>query len=209
MFLFFDTESNKMLDFKLAADHPDQARIVSIAAVLTDDALTPVGGFHCLIQPDGWAIDEEAGKVHGLTLERCARDGIQIAHAMTMFDALADRAQTLVAFNIRWDNKFIRGERRRLGREDRFGVLREFDPCRAATGPCNLPPTPAMMRAGRNYNKTPNLSEACQILLGRPHDEAHNAMADCLATIDVTRCLRDQFGVDIRGEFPQSRAACA
>lgn len=151
MFLFFDTESNKMLDFKLAADHPDQARIVSIAAVLTDDALTPVGGFHCL----------------------------------------------------------IRGERRRLGREDRFGVLREFDPCRAATGPCNLPPTPAMMRAGRNYNKTPNLSEACQILLGRPHDKAHDAMADCLATIDVTRCLRDQFGVDIRGEFPQSRAACA
>lgn len=205
MFLVFDTESNDMLNFKLDADHPQQARIVQLAAVLVDEGLNLMDEVSMIIRPDGWKIAPGAQKAHGISLQRCFDEGRPIAEAIEAFDALAESCETLVAFNIRWDNKFIRGERRRLGRPDRFGEKREFDVMKASSPICKIPATPAMVRAGRaKQHKTPNLSQAHEILCGATFDGAHDAMADVLATLNVMRVLRDKHGVDITGEIPAS-----
>lgn len=208
MFLVFDTESNDMLNFKLDADHPDQARIVQIAAMLVDADLHPIPerSMSMIIKPDGWKIAPGAQKAHGISLERCHDEGVLIAEAIEAFDSLVEECETLVAFNIRWDNKFIRGERRRLKRPDKFGLKREFDAMRASTDICQIPATVAMKRAGRGKSfKTPNLTQAHTILCGAAFEGAHDAMADVLATVAVMRVLRER-GVDVTGEFPKSYA---
>lgn len=203
MFLIYDTETTSLLDFKLAADHPQQARIMQLGFILTDENLNPVAEGCRLIKPSNWPkIAQEAIDTHGLTFEMCMDKGIPIEAVITEFDALADEMEradgTSVAFNQQFDSKFIRGERRRLGREDRFGRAREFDPMKASTSICNLPPTEKMLRANRRGPKTPKLEEAFRILCGEEMAGAHDALADCKATLRIMAALKDR-GVDVRG----------
>lgn len=207
-FLFFDVETNDMPNWRMPADHPSQARIVQVGAVLTDVNFTELAVLDCLVKPDGWRMAPGAQGAHGISIERCRAEGLPIADVVDAFDGMADTLQdadgTLCAFNIRFDNKLVRGERRRIGRADRFGVVREFDAMRGATPVCKMPPTPAMMRSGRFGPKTPKLGEAHEILLGSKMVGAHDALSDVRATIGIVRCLRDQHGIDILGERPLS-----
>lgn len=50
---------------------------------------------------------------------------------------------------------------------------------------CKIPPTPKMVSAGFNKFKTPNLGEAFRHFMGRDFDNAHSALADVRACIDV------------------------
>jgi DNA polymerase III epsilon subunit-like protein len=198
MFLIYDTETTSLLNFKLAADHPDQARIMQLGAILTDENLMPVASFCRLIKPWNWPkIAQEAIDTHGLTFERCMDEGVELKEVIEEFDTYADQMQaadgTSVAFNQQFDSKFIRGERRRLGREDRFGIAREFDPMKASTEICRLP-----HKSGRGGYKFPKLAEAYRILCGAEMAGAHDALADCHATRQIMVALRDR-GVDIRG----------
>lgn len=207
-FLFFDVETNDMPNWRMPADHPSQARIVQVGAVLTDADLNEVEVLDLLVQPRGWRMAPGAQNAHGISLERCAAEGVWIEDVIRQFDRMADALQgadgTLCAFNIRFDNKLIRGERRRLGRPDRFGAVREFDAMRAATPICDMPPTENMRRAGRYGPKTPKLGEAHRILCGSDMAGAHDALSDVRATIAVTRCLRERHGIDVLGERPVS-----
>lgn len=207
MFVVYDTESSDMLNFKLDADHPDQARIVQIAVALVSAEFEIIETAARIIKPDGWVIAPGAEKAHGISLERCHDEGVAIAEAIEEFDAYCDRGEVLAAFNIRWDNKFVRGERRRLGREDRFGVMREFDVMHAAKPICNIPATARMKRYGKGGGvKTPNLGEAVRILCGYELEGAHDALVDVKGTVDVMRVLHKEHGVDVTGEFPKSYA---
>ncbi len=204
MFLIYDTETTSLLNFKLAADHPEQARIMQLGAILTDDKLNPMAKICRLIRPSNWPeIAKEAIATHGLTFEKCMDEGIPIESVIAEFDAFCDEMEkadgTTVAFNQQFDSKFIRGERRRLGRADRFGLAREFDPMRASVNVCRIPPTPAMVRAKRTNFKTPNLGEAYRFFTGEEMAGAHDALADCEATLRIMVALRDKHAVDIRG----------
>jgi hypothetical protein len=66
-----------------------------------------------------------------------------------------------------------------------------------------------MMKAGRYYPKTPKLEEAHKIICGFDFENAHDAMADVAATVRILRCLRDEHGVDIRGDFPKGNKSPA
>lgn len=203
MFLIYDTETTSLLNFKLAADHPEQARIMQLGVILTDADLNPITEFCWLIKPSGWPkIAQEAIDTHGLTFEKCMDEGIPIELVIREFDGLADQMEkadgTSVAFNQQFDSKFIRGERRRLGRPDRFGLAREFDPMRAAVNICKIPPTAAMLRAKRTNFKTPNLGEAYRFFTGETMEGAHDALADCHATLSIMKHMRSM-NVDVRG----------
>lgn len=203
-FLVFDVETNDMPNFSLRADHPSNARIIQIGAALLDAELNIIDTMNELIRPEGWTIAPGAFRAHGISLERCHSCGSWISDVVERFDALEDRitpSGTLVAYNVRFDAKLIRGERRRLSLPDRWAAVRSFDPMRAATPICALPPTEAMIRSGRNWNKSPKLSEAFEILTGRKMESAHDAFSDVKATIEVMRALR-QRGIDLTGTYP-------
>lgn len=199
MILIFDTETSGMPLWKEAADHPGQPRIVQLAALLCSDDLEIQDDLNVIVRPDGWTVQEGAARVHGISTERAMDEGRPIAEVMEAFEGLWDPAITVTAYNARFDLKMIRGERRRLGQPDGYGTKPVFDPMKACAPICAIPPTPAMLRAGRGYPKTPKLSEAFEFLCSTPMLDAHDAMADVKATREVLRRLRDEHGVDITG----------
>lgn len=185
MIIFFDTETTGIPRWDLPADHKSQPRIVDIGAVLCDQEGAEIERFESIVKPDGWTVAEGAAKVHGITTEIALEQGRPIAEVLDGFDALASRATLIVAFNIRFDDKLLRGERRRLGRPDGFGTVPVFCCMKGATPLCKMPPTTKMKSAGFDKFKTPKLTEAFQILLEREHKNAHRALADALATKEL------------------------
>lgn len=194
--LVFDTETTGLLNFKLPADHPDQPRIASIAAVLVPDLESDenCGTMHELIKPDGWGMPPELPEKlgNGLFQEKLEADGIPIADALDMFMSMLDEAEVLAAYGIIFDTKMLRGELRRLKRPDLFGTKAEFCVMREATKHCKLAPTAAMHATGRHFSKTAKLHEACEILLERTHDNAHSALGDVMVTMDLYRWLAER-----------------
>ncbi len=194
--LAFDTETTDLIKFKLAADHPDQARMCQIGAVLmSEDRRTAIETFEAIIKPDGWVVTEEASAINGLTTEICEAEGIPIAEAIDQFMDFYERAAVLVGFNLNYDTKSLRGELRRLGHDDRFGEKLEADCMHAARPLCGLP-------------KPPTLVEAVRILLDEDHEGAHTALADAVKTGSIYRLLveRSAIAPKHRGSFKRTEA---
>lgn len=191
LLLFVDTETTGIPQWHLPADDPSQPRVVDLAGLLCDADGKEVGRFESIVKPDGWAVPDEAAGIHGITTEIACAQGRPIAEVLDGFDALLAQASMLVAFNIRFDDKLLRGERRRLGRPDGFGTVPVFCCMKAASPLCRMPPTDKMVDAGFSKFKTPKLGEAVQILLGREHVGAHRAMADVVATKDLFFAMRE------------------
>ena len=193
MILAFDLETTGVYDFKLPADDPAQPRVVEIAAVLCDDAGSEVDSYGSIIKPDGWTIPEYVAKIHGITTAIAMEQGRPIAEALDAFDALLARAGLLIAYNLKFDDKGLRSERRRLGRPDGFGTVPVFCCMKGATPLCKLERTVKQKKAGfdKGQYKTPKLTEAVKILLGREHVGAHGALADAAATKDIYFACRD------------------
>lgn len=183
--LFYDTETSGLPRWDLPADDPTQPRIVDLAGVLFDSEGEELASFEALIKPDGWTIDAKTSEIHGITTAMCERDGIPILEALDRFEALVTQAETIAAYNLRFDEKLLRGERRRAGRPDGFGTVPVFCCMKGATPLCKIPPTRRMRAAGFDKYKTPNLGEAVKHLLRREHVGAHRAMADARAAAEI------------------------
>jgi len=184
MILVYDTETTGLPDFKLPADDPRQPRMIQLAFALYDRPDKLVLEECHLIKPDGWKMPRElADKLgHGLTQERLEREGKPVKEVLEAFNLKRDRATLLAAYGIRFDQKILRGELRRGGFPDRYAETPEYCVMRAATPLCKMPPTDAMMAAGRCSYKTPKLTEAARIILGVEHVGAHDALADVRMT---------------------------
>lgn len=190
MILFYDTETTGIPRWDLPADHESQPRIVDLGAVLCGENGEELDRYESIVRPDGWTVHDGAAKVHGITTEIAAKDGAPIQTVLAGFDQLSRQATLMVCFNLRFDEKLLRGERRRLGQPDGFGQTPVFCCMKAATPLCKIPPTKKMKSVGFDHFKTPKLSEAVKILLGREHDGAHRAMADAIATKELYFALR-------------------
>ncbi len=191
LLLFADSETTGLPQWNLPADDPSQPRVVDLAGLLCDADGKEVGRFESIVKPEGWTVPDEAAAIHGITTEIARARGRPIAEVLDGFDALLAQASMLVAYNVVFDCKLLRGERRRLGRPDGFGTTPVFCCMRGAMPVCKMPPTGKMVKAGFSKFKTPKLGEAVQMLLGREHVGAHRAMADVVATKDLFFAMRD------------------
>lgn len=189
MFICFDTETSGLVDFKLPADHAQQPHMAELAAILFDDDGNEIESWSALIKPTGWVMEAEASKINKIT-DAMLVNGIPVTEALDRFDAMVARASMQIAFNIRYDDKIIRGARRRHGRPDGFGTVPVFCCMKGSTPICKLPPTPKMVAKGMTQNKTPNLGEAVKIILEREHIGAHRALDDVRATAQIYFKLR-------------------
>ena len=94
-----------------------------------------------------------------------------------------------MAHNIPFDLKLVDYE---FGRIDRVNVLADmpqFCTMTASVDIVRMPPTPAMLRAGRRNFKSPKLIEAHQHFFGEGFDGAHDALADVRACARIHRKL--------------------
>lgn len=180
--LVLDTETTGLPDFALPADHATQPRIIQIAAVLLDevrageDRVSPVKRLmNRYIKPDGWKIDEtsRAFETNKISNAMAEEKGVPIADALDEFMEMWAECAVFAAYGMLFDSKLLRGELRRLGRPDCFGLRPEVCLMNVATPICKIP-------RGAGW-KFPKLREAVEMLLpNKPQAMAHEAGSDAL-----------------------------
>lgn len=189
--LFIDTETSGFPDFKLPADDPSQHRVISVAALVTNDAGKVINGFASLLKPDNWPeIDKGAFDTHGLTAEHCDQYGLPAATVFGVVEAMMAKADRRVGHNIAFDLKVLRGELRRLGLDDHYDKERDYCTMHQSKALCKLPPTGKMINAGIKAYKSPSLAETYQHFFDRPIVNAHTALAD------VNACKKIYFAIN-------------
>lgn len=183
--LTFDTETTGLPDFKAPADGPTQPRLCSLSMLLHDEAGEPISSYTALVKPDSsWPegeVPEGALKVHGLSRARLEAEGVPILDILKRYNWGITQADLMVAFGFRFDSKIMRGELRRAGTADRYGEVPSFCLMAPCSRLCKIAPTEKMSASGRNWSKTPKLTEAVEILLGERHEGAHTSLADAAA----------------------------
>lgn len=185
MYLVADTESTGFFKENHPPGSPVQPHIVQLGAELCDADGRVVAAINLLVKPQNWGIPREAEEVHGISTAMCEQYGLPIKTVVGMFGTLVRRAKLVVCHRRVFDHGLIWTE---IIRAEDTNTLAAY---LALPGFCtmesniklmNLPPTPAMVAAGRRHAKTPNLQEAHEFYLGAKFDDAHDAFADVQAT---------------------------
>lgn len=195
MILFFDTETTGLPDYRMPHDHECQPHLVQLACLLTDDDGVERSAVNLVVNP-GAPIPAAASAVHGITdliVDRC---GVFETTAIAMWHRLAERADMLVAHNIKFDMWLIETAwsrmhigARRSGRPFAavHGIRPRFCTMETAAPIVNLPPTERMIAAGFDKPKAPKLGECIRHFFGESLDGAHDAL------VDVRACARLYF----------------
>ena len=198
MYLFIDTETSGLPDFRAPPDAPHQPHIVSLAAWLgepddTSDSLSHVASLNCVIRPDGWHIEPAAQAVHKITEEYAHSFGEPLEDVLSRLTSLVTDAfeassdSLLIAHNLSFDHRMLLRDYAYCGRDPVvLNTLRPFCTMKALTPRMRLPPSSP--RAPRGSFKWPKLDEAYQYLFTRPvpgREDRHDAMADVLGCKDV------------------------
>jgi DNA polymerase-3 subunit epsilon len=188
MYLFFDTETSGMIQRELPANHEEQPRLVQLAAILTDDVLVQYGQLSVMIRPEGSTFDEGAVKVHGITEEMADRFGVSLRTALWGFAELAEQAQFAIAHNIEFDQAVMDTQFQRIGMENPLEHLK-LECTMMMTKPiCMLE-----SRRGMGF-KAPSLCEAHRHFFGTGVDNAHDALADTHACLEIFRAVKRPVG---------------
>lgn len=189
MILFFDTETTGLPDLRQPMNHPCQPHLVQLACLLTEDDGTERASVNLIVNP-GIPIPPGAAAVHGITDDIADRAGIPPQIATSIWHRLAERADLIVAHNIKFDIALIEAAWARhvasgLPEMDRrHGSRGRFCTMDAATPLVNLPPTERMVAAGFNKPKPPKLEECIRYFFKEELVGAHDAL------VDVRACAR-------------------
>ena len=179
MLLFFDTETTGLWIKGLPIGSVEQPKIVQIAAILTDDVGTEIMSTNLTVYQEH--VPDKAAAVHGKTTEFVGKYGINEGTALTVFEAMLDLADTVVAHNGEYDEQVVRNAIRLLdgpNAKNPFEGKKAYCTMRATTPLCKLP-------GGRGGYKWPKLTEAHQFLFGCDFDGAHDALADVRACMAI------------------------
>lgn len=198
-FVFFDTETTGLCDFKQPAGWEGQPRICQLGAIVTDSDGRVRAEMNLLIRPDGWVIPDAAAAIHGISQENAERYGLSIKGVLSIFDRLLKAAETVVAHNIRFDLFMLEIESHRSGVALHLPV-RHACTMEDSTNVLKLPPTRKMTDRGMTKFKNPNLQEAYRHFFGCDFEGAHDAMADVRACRDVFFALQRLAGTVSTGE---------
>ena len=209
-YMFFDTETTGLVDFKKAADDPSQPRLVQLASRLVCEDPVQDDLLNLIVRPDGFDIPDEATKVHGLTTEYCMENGLPIADVLEKMGRHMTFATHWIGFNPQFDLKMLRGEFRREGLPDHYNERPAIDTMRPCTKICKLPPTEKMIAKNMgHFFKQPNLVEAYFGVFGRNFDGAHGAMADMYAVRDLFYWLLEHGKISLAPKAKKGVAARA
>jgi DNA polymerase III subunit epsilon len=193
-FLIIDTETTGFPNMYEGADAPGQARAASIAMVFADDDLNVEYEWFRKIKPDGWEMPEEVSRINGLTTEDLKANGIPIWFPLMLYGAAIDDGRIVVAHNIRFDTKIMRGELRRATMDDRYSSTATI---------CTM--LEARWVVGKG-----GLAYAYHAMFGEMLEGHHGALADARACLRLLKAFRDHSSGTSRpfpGGFITARAA--
>ena len=194
--LVYDTETNGLPLSREPSSDPRQPHIVQLAAHLVDvDERRVIQSIDLIAEPDGWEIPEDVAAIHGITTERAKEVGLPEKLVLDVFLMLWNQAELRIAHNESFDSRIIRIAIKRLFKSDEAADYWKAGPaectCNMATAIMKLPPTQKMRAAGRNTPKRANLAEAYKHFTGQDLQDAHTAIADVNACMNVWYAIQD------------------
>lgn len=203
MYLFFDTETTGMVNFKGSHEDRDQPRIVQIAAILADEERRVRQELCFIIKPDGpdWQVGEKALEVHGITRETAEKIGIKMSGVLMLFHGLVKLADVVIAHNIQFDHAMLKIEAFRNSYQSSgiFHDMKTFCTMNEAKDLIRLPPSAKMKEKKIPGYKPPSLKEAYEYFERKELENAHDAMADCRACMAVFWHIQRLKGYDAPG----------
>ena len=184
MYLIFDTETTGLPTkgyYEPISDMDNWPRVVQLAWQLHDDDGALIEHKDFLIKPDGFDIPYGAEKIHGISTELAAKNGIPLAEGLSLFKDAVTKSTFLVGHNVNFDVKTLGCEFFRSEQSTEWTEKSILDTCTEKTA--NL----CKLLGGKGGRfKLPTLSELHEHLFASQFLEAHNASADVEAT---SRCF--------------------
>jgi DNA polymerase-3 subunit alpha len=191
MYLIFDTETTglpKRWDAPIT-DVNNWPRCVQIAWQLHDEMGKLIEHQDYLVKPEGFNIPYDAERIHGISTELAAAEGIALSEVLEKFNSTLSKAKFIVGQNLGFDINIMGCEFHRMGVESPMSSMPVLDTCTEVTASLLKLP------GGRGGKfKLPTLTELHQYLFQIPFAEAHNATADVEAT---TRCFLELIRLEI------------
>lgn len=172
--LFFDTETDGMLRFRDADDHPDQPRLLQIAMILADEQ--KVWAEVSLLVHAERPVPDEVFKIHGISEALSKRYGVVPQLAAAMFNNLARTADQIVCHNVDFDIRIMKAQFARM--------KRDVSDWNSKPTYCTMKKATPVLRisSDRGGFKWPKLQEAYKLLVDPAGFEgAHDALADVRA----------------------------
>lgn len=205
--LFYDSETTSLPLWNLPSEHPDQPRVVQLAAELCDEETgATIQQMSMIILPDGWTIPDEVAALHGITTERALAEGVASELVIEHFIDMWTECDVRCGHNESFDMRMLRIELMRHAKYSgetmhcgEGGEIPFADYWKAAPAYCtqanstkilNLPPTEKMLAKRRKGPKSPNLAEAYEFFTGQKLEGAHDAMVDVRAAKAVYYGIR-------------------
>lgn len=182
MRLFYDTETTGLPVWNEPSEGENQPHLVQLAAILMDDEMNIQQELDVIIKPDGWIIPDEVAEIHGITTERALAEGIPEKEALALFMAMWTPEIVRIGHNQSFDERIIRIALKRYSDEETAELWKGG--AKECTGNLSKPIC-QMLPKNRWGFKMPKLSEAYEYFMGKPLENAHSAMADARACMDV------------------------
>ncbi len=194
--LVFDTETTGLPDFRAPVDAQGQPWPCQIAGILFDENRKRRATLEIIVKPPV-SLSPELTKIHGLDDAIVAACGYSPLVGCNMFYRLLSKADMVVAHNLDFDMRIMRGASMRAGfsNDDFFTSKQLFCTMKKSTDIVKCPPSEKMKAAGRHGYKNPSLAEAYRHFHGRDFSDAHTALADAEACAEIFWRLVDQLGI--------------
>ncbi|WP_345873030.1 3'-5' exonuclease [Shewanella algae] len=174
---FLDTETTGLPDWKSPSDAEHQPHLVQLACILADDQTgETLEKFEVIVKPDGWIIPDEVAAIHGITTERALAEGIPEREALDKLLELVSKADKRGAHNKTFDQRIIR-----IGLK-RYGYSEEVQEAWAQKDDFECTMRLFQKKFG---GKSTALSKCFEQLTGKTLEDAHTAMADTKACMEV------------------------
>ena len=190
MFIIFDTETTGLPKNYNAplSDSQNWPRLVQLAWQIHDEKGALIEAKDYIVKAEGFTIPYSATKVHGITDEKSAKEGVELTWLLKEFNSSLRKASFIVGHNIEFDKNIMGAEYYRTEIETPLLKMNQVDTMDSSIQYCALPGG-----KGGGY-KRPNLTELHLKLFEERFDEAHNATADVEAT---ARCFLELLRIGV------------
>lgn len=181
--LAYDTETTNLPNWKMPSGDPSQPHLVQIAGLVANtETRKVVASIDLIVRPDGWEIPEETTAIHGISTEYALEHGVPEAEAYAIFMSLWG-GKFRIAHNRTFDQRLLRIAAKRYGTQAQQEAWADKN-----THDCTM----WLSRTAMGMKKPPRLEEAYEHYTGKKLENAHSALADAQACLDVYFALLDQ-----------------
>lgn len=185
--LMYDTETSGLPDYKNPSSGEQQPHIVQLGAILVAQDTRQVSErIDVIIRPNGWVIPDDVAKIHGITTERAMDEGIPEKDAFDQLIQMWKKCEFRVGYNEPFDARILRIATFRFSDQDIIDAWKEAPShcaMKMAKPICKIPASAKARRFGEYKN--PTLAEAYKHFTSKDLIDAHSAMADTMACMEV------------------------